>query len=65
MLMVPELDVEAATELAPAGEMPDVELGMGRKDVGYAEPLYVVYNARARAVSLKSYSRKLMATGQT
>jgi hypothetical protein len=39
VLMVPELDVEAATELAPAGEMPDVELGMGRKDVGYAEPL--------------------------
>jgi hypothetical protein len=39
MLMVSELDVEAATELAPAGEMPDVELGMGRKDVGYAEPL--------------------------
>jgi hypothetical protein len=39
MLMAPELDVEAATELAPAGEMPDVELGMGRKDVEYAEPL--------------------------
>jgi hypothetical protein len=39
VLVVPELDVEAATELAPAGEMPDVELGMGRKDVGYAEPL--------------------------
>ena len=39
MLMVPELDVEAATEPAPAGEMPDVELGMGRKDVEYAEPL--------------------------
>ena len=39
MLMAPELDVEAATELALAGEMPDVELGMGRKDVEYAEPL--------------------------
>jgi hypothetical protein len=39
MLMAPELDVETATELARAGEMPDVELGMGRKDVGYAEPL--------------------------
>jgi hypothetical protein len=39
VLTVTEPDVEAATELAPAGEMPDVELGMGRKDVEYAEPL--------------------------
>ena len=31
MLMVPELGVEAATELALAGEMPAVELGMGGK----------------------------------